>query len=236
MNDKASKTEAPPYVSYASFRNFIKGLKETGVPARIDKSIMTTMAGSTQYALITALKWLRLTDDGGMPTARLDELVAADDKEYNSVLKQVVTERYSFVNDASFPLGKATGSQVEGKFREYGIEGSTVTRSMAFFILACKDAGIGLGPHVKAPKPPKSNGSRKAKKKVQPARGSGESEDELPTDPPIDEFEGMERIPVPLKDMEDGAIFFPKGLDKEQAKRAVKMAVFILNNFYGIDD
>ena len=59
-------------------------------------------------------------------------------------------------------------------------------------------------------------------------RDNSNFEEELP--------EGMERITVPLRGKEDGIIFFPAELEKEEAKRAVKAAVFILNSYYELDD
>src|SRR5690606_4245794 len=61
------------------------------------------------------------------------------------------------------------------------IGGSTITKSVAFFIHACRDADIALGPHIKAPKPPKgSNGGRSRKRGNPPPGGGADSQDPPP--------------------------------------------------------
>ena len=80
MATKPHKTPPPPYVSYSSFRNFINKLGESTVPSRIDKSVMTNLSGSTQYALLPALHWLGLIESDGTPDDVLKDLATANDE------------------------------------------------------------------------------------------------------------------------------------------------------------
>ena len=48
--EDAAPKLVPPYVPYRSFGNFIQSLKQ-GIPARIDRSVMSNMSGALQSQL-----------------------------------------------------------------------------------------------------------------------------------------------------------------------------------------
>jgi hypothetical protein len=234
MSTEAKKVETPAYPSYVTFNNFIKGLRDTGIPSRIDKSVLGKLSGSAQAALVPGLKWLDLIDAAGTPTAKLEALVHADEASYPKELRKVLEASYSFITDGSITLSKATGSQVEGKFREYGISGSTVIKCMAFFILAAKDARIELGPHVKAPKAAASSNGAKRKSRKAPLTGSDEpdeEEEEEKGDGIPDLMPGFIKIPIPLHGMEDGAVFLPDNMTSSQWSYALKITKFLIENY-----
>lgn len=229
------KGDSPPYPSYVTFSNFIKGLREDGIPARIDKGILSKLSGSAQSALTAGLKWLDLIDEGGVPTAKLEALIGAEEGDYSTQLRKVLEGSYAFLTDGTINLQKGTGAQLEDKFREYGIAGSTVVKSIAFFILAAKEAGIELGPYIKVPKAPSTNGARKKAKKAAQASsstpdadGGGDDEDDkgIPDDMP-----GFVKIPIPLHGMPDGAVFLPDNMTSSQWAYALKITKFLIENY-----
>ncbi len=242
--NESTKNESPPppYCSFATFSNFLKVLQVTGTPSRIDKSVLSSMSGSSQAALISGLRWLNLIDAQGAPTDRLESLVAAEDDAFPDALRVVLERSYSFLTDGSLQLTKATGGQVESKFREYGITGSTVVKSVAFFIKAAKEAKIPLGPHVKAPKQAgTSSSTKRAARKQQvepvspqvaePARPSLDEDGRLPLSIP-----GFVRIAVPLHGMKDGAVFLPDKLPRVQWEHALKITKFLIDNYRPQED
>ncbi len=231
MASDQQKLETPPYISYSTFSNFIQGLAGKGVPSRIDKSILTTMSGSGQASLLASMKWLGLIDQVGVPQPTLETLVHADEQKYSQVWAEIMRSKYTFLTDGSIDLTKATGAQVEQKFREFGIQGSTVLKSMAFFIAACKDAKIVLGPHVKAPKASSSGSSKRNQSRK--AAASGQAEDEVRDKgsiPPMEQ-EGFVKIHIPLHGMADGAVFLPDNLTPEQWAYALRITKFLLDNY-----
>lgn len=234
MADETKKPEAPPYVTNATFTNFIKGLRETGIPSRIDKSVLSKLSGSSQSALVAGLKWLDLIDAAGVPTAKLQALVDAEGPKYSQALRSVLEGSYAFMTDGSIDLAKGTGSQLEAKFREYGPTGSTVSKCMAFFIVAARDAGVQLGPHIKAPKT-QSNGNTKkrVKKPAQAADNSGDEGDDGGDvlDGIPDSMSGFVKIPIPLHGMEDGAVFLPDNMTASQWAYALKITKFLIENY-----
>jgi len=199
MTAETKKVEAPPYIAFSTFLSFIKGLAKTGIPSRIDKSLLRNMSGGNQSALLAALKWFDLIDEVGAHDKRLEALVAAGDAA-GTVLREMLPAAYKFMVDGSIQLERATGSQVEEKFKAYGLTGSTVIKAMAFFISACKEAAIPISAHVKLPKAVRSNGASKKAKKGRQASDDGDKvdendeEDKAPMRSPTDAL--MEKFPA----------------------------------------
>lgn len=228
MANETKKIDPPPYIAFGTFLSFIKGLQKTGVPSRIDKSLLRNMSGGNQSALLAALKWFKLIDNAGSHGGSLESLVGAGDG-IGTVLRELLPESYSFMKDGSINLEKATGAQVEEKFRDYGLSGSTVVKAMAFFISACKEAGIPISSHVKLPKTVRSNGASKAKKAAPPGEEAGEEDDGDEGIPDV--MPGFVKIPIPLHGMEDGAVFLPDGLTASQWAYALKITKFLIENY-----
>lgn len=179
MAAQKESTIKPPYVSFTTFTNAINKLREVGVPNRIDASVFRGQSGSGIAALIGTMKYLGFIDDAGTPNDTFKQLVDAKDEDRGSLLKPVLLERYEFITNAGFGLENATSQQVEKAFRDQNISGSTVTKSMGFFLAAAEMAGLKTSSHVKPPKPPRtSNGSRPKKRAA--AKGTPLVNDQTP--------------------------------------------------------
>jgi hypothetical protein len=161
MASKTEKTTKPPYVSFVTFTNAINRLRDIGVPSRIDASVFPGQSGSGIAALLGALRYLKFIDDAGNPDDSFRQLVDADDNDRAAMLKAILLDRYDFITKANIDLKTASARQVEEAFRSQGIEGSTVTKSVSFFLSAAAMAGLATSPHVKAPKPPRTGVKRK---------------------------------------------------------------------------
>lgn len=228
MNDEVKRT-TPPYTTFKSFTNLIEGLKETGVPTHISRSIVK--GSNSGKAMMTAsLKSLGLITEDLRATDKLRKLVGSEGEEYKEILSSLLQSAYPFLFDGSIDLQSTTTDIVAKKFQEAGASGSTISKCMAFFIAAAKESGMEVSPHLKVVPPPRNATKRvKAKK---PNEGVNDKTESPAVQPPA----GMEKITVPLRGMPDGVIHFPASLEPSEARRAVKAAVFILNNFYELDD
>jgi hypothetical protein len=161
----------PPYGSFVSFESFLKGLK-TGIPGRIDKSVMTNLSGGVQTTIIQALKYLKLIDADGIPTDKLAPLVNSEGAEYQKALRAVLGGAYPFLIDQStFKLNTATPKQLDDEFEKLAT-GDTVRKCVTFFIPAAKAAALQLSPHIKEPKKRTVTNGKAKKPKAAPA-GSG---------------------------------------------------------------
>lgn len=146
-----AKKALPPYLAHRTFINFINGLAQ-GIPLRIDKSIMRTLAGSTQGQLLATLRYFDLIEADGKPKDMLAKLVNSEGPERQKLIKEIVTRSYDFVFSSDLDLQKATTNQVEELFSAEGATGETRRKAFGFFLALTKDAGIQLSPHIKAPK------------------------------------------------------------------------------------
>src|SRR5690349_4201244 len=107
-----SKKVPPPYIPHRTFINFINGLAQ-GIPLRIDKSIMRTLAGSTQGQLLATLRYFDLIEADGKPKDLLGRLVSSEGPGRSKIIKDIVTRSYDFVFSSDLDLQKATTNQVE---------------------------------------------------------------------------------------------------------------------------
>lgn len=234
MSEDTKKIETPVYITSALFTRFINSLRNTTIPSRIDRSVLSKMSGGEQSGLIAGLKFLGLIAADGSPTEKMMELVESEGDAYKAALRSILTVSYGFLFNSDIDLTKATGQQVADKFREMDIQGSTVTKCMAFFLQAAKEAGIEISQHVTPPRVP-SNGVKKKRPK-----------DEMPPTPtptppptpltPEAPVPGMEKITVSLRNKAPAVVHMPEGLEGDEARRAVRVVIFNLNNYYGLDE
>lgn len=168
-----SDTKIPPYVGFTTFMNFINGLRETGVPSRIDNSIMRNLSGSAQSSLLTALRYFNLIGENGAPGADLEPLVLADDKGRPALIANMLTSGYPFLKNRDIDLKAATPQMLAEVFRKEGASGGTLDKSIAFFLAAAAAAQFALSAHITkgrhtgngSPSPKRRTSSPKASKK-----------------------------------------------------------------------
>jgi hypothetical protein len=167
-------TVSPAYSTYKQFGNLLNGLRETRVPSRIDRSLMGNMSGGTAYSLLSTLKFLKLTDNEGVPQPLLRQLVAAEDADRKPLIRQMLEEAYPALLGGTLNLAEASGGQFDERLREeYNVKGSTVDKVAAFFLAAAEDAGLPLSPHLKKRRPVGSASGRRRPAKKPENGGDG---------------------------------------------------------------
>lgn len=170
QEQNGAATAAPPYLAYRTFRTFIESLKQQGIPSRIDRSVMPTLSGSNQAAILAALKYLRLITQEAKPEPVLGELVESEGAERQRVLGEVLKKAYSFLFE-ELDLKRATAEQFLESFRQTGASGDTVRKCASFFLSAAKEAGFELSPYLE--KSVRSRGEPKLRRqRVSEAAGS----------------------------------------------------------------
>jgi len=138
----------PPYVSYRTFRNFLELLGE-GMPGRIDRSVWgPRYSGTSGQQLMTALKSLSLISDEGIPSKALEEITTKSGTERRGLLISLLHNKYK--NVFTIDLKRATKSQFNEAFKEFGVKDGVMVKCQSFFIQACQDAGIELSSYILA--------------------------------------------------------------------------------------
>ncbi len=165
-----SRRLLPPYVSYRSLWNFLDRLHDA-IPARIDRSYWgDKFSGSTGTQLMSALKYLGLIDDEGIPTALLRDLVAARDFQRDEIMARIVRNSYGFFLDGAVDYKTATYSQFEDLLQSnYRVNSDVARKCIKFFIDMANDARIPLSPFVvkKTRKPRASTGMKRTRTKIE---------------------------------------------------------------------
>ncbi|MDW5443673.1 DUF5343 domain-containing protein [Polaromonas sp. SM01] len=209
LKDKAPTT--PPLISFSSYTSFLNDLREHGaVPARIDKTLMSKASGSQSSGMIAAMKYLGQIDDLGKPSDSFKQLILASDEARPPMLSDLLKERYTFIfSDESFDLQQGTSGQMAEKFRSLDINGSTLTKTIAFFLAMAKAAGVKVSPHIKAPSQPKgNNGAKKPLKRREDESAAVDMDDD-------DLDDSAHRFEIPIPGKTSVKVIVPMDLDAD---------------------
>jgi Family of unknown function (DUF5343) len=183
MADRA-KSISPPYAALSGLLNFINKLRETGIPGRIDPSVFGNASGSLSYSIISTLKYLKLVDDGGIPSQDFIALVKASDEDRVPMWQRIVKSGYPSLFKAGVDLTTMTAGQFDEHVRnEFGASGSTVDKIALFFIGAAKLAGVPLSAHLLARKSVATSSAAKKSAKQRKRENGEAADDEGENDP-----------------------------------------------------
>lgn len=207
MEDQEAKRGSPAYATFKTFSNTINSLQESGAPSQIDRSVLKSMSGSDQSAVIASLKYLNLITESNAPTPALLQLIDAKEENRAVLWRDVVEKSYPFLFGASIDLKRATTKQIEEAFRGQGVSGSTVVKCIAFFLAAAKAGNISISPHVKTPAPVRST-TTKPRTSNTSATSNGRDDDDEGAPP-----EGMKQIKIQLMSKPDVTITLPDSFD-----------------------
>ncbi|WP_282947173.1 DUF5343 domain-containing protein [Cellulomonas endometrii] len=172
-DDTTAERTAVPYLSFATFKNFIDGLS-TGrpLPPRIDRSLMVGMAGGTQTLLIGTLTVFNLITEDKDVTPLFVSLVSTPEDERPAIYADMLRETYG--PQLALAADHATADQLQESFRALtDYQGSTLRKAISFFLNMAKYAGVQLSPYFKTPAQGRPTGARvrarRAKTVIEPA-------------------------------------------------------------------
>jgi hypothetical protein len=156
----------PPYFAFKTLINTITKMEEVGPPNRIDRYFLTGMSGAGQTQFIAGLKSLGLIDEDGVVQQQFVDIVTKP-AQRPALIAQVLRERYP----EAVELGKsnATTGELLEIFQQYGVQGDTARKAIAFYLKAAEYAGdISLSPNFKTPSVRTSGGGSKRRPKKTP--------------------------------------------------------------------
>jgi hypothetical protein len=179
-----SKVLSPPYATFSALVNFINKLRETGIPSRIDATVFGNASGSLAYSILSALKYLKLIDDTGIPSQEFIALVKANDEARPELLAKIVHQGYPSLFEPGIDLTAMTAGQFDEHVRnEFGASGSTVDKIALFFTAACKAANIPVSIHLLNRKPIATSSAAKKSAKQRKRDDEGEELDDVDPTP-----------------------------------------------------
>jgi hypothetical protein len=164
-----SKQMAPVYVGWQTFKNTLDQLSQ-GLPHIIDKKVFEGQSWGMQAQLMSALKFLGLIDDAGLPSSALIALAIPNEEERKKQFEGILRERYAPL--FALDLTKVTPTQLSQQMSaSYGVAGDTREKAIRFFLGAAHYLGIPLSRFVKVPQSGGGNGAprRRKARKAKPA-------------------------------------------------------------------
>src|SRR2546427_7427098 len=157
----SAKRPLAPYVSFKTFLGFVRKIKESVVPEKIDADVLRQYPGSTARQLKSALRFLGLMDEGDYPTLLLGALAEAlDTDQWPGVLQKILVNAYSpIVSD--LPIERTTRVQVEARFREYAsAEKEVLEKIVSFYVAALVSASVKVSPLILERAKARANGGK----------------------------------------------------------------------------
>ena len=134
-------TRTPPYFPKKTLNSTVAAFLDTGVPSKLDKTVLSTMSGSARSAFLVGLRYLGLVDDGNHTQPLLEKYVRAEGGERQAILKEILTNSYSFLKDKTLDLSRATGGQLSEAMGKEGATTSIREKAVSFFLKSAEDAG-----------------------------------------------------------------------------------------------
>ncbi len=175
----------PPYCSFQSVKTLLGSLKEHGLPGRIDRTLLTNFSGSVAKQVLSALRFLRLTDAEGNTTPALRNAVDAFGTEaWSEVLSRIIRDAYSPIFDID--LDAATPGQFNRQFaKTYPSKDAVLRKCVVFFLNAATEAQIPISQYILKDRKPRTHGAQRKPRipraaPVKPRPIAGDSGADLP--------------------------------------------------------
>jgi len=173
-NVKTTK-RLPPYISYKTWNKLLAGLVNF-LPGVIDNSILLQLnfSGTDTKRLRTALRFLNLIDDNGVPLEDLQSLIKAmkgDAGDKAQILKNLLINSYPFLSEPAggFSISNASWKQLTDRFDQMGTSGAVQALAINFFLQMAIESGMEISPHLSKSKTKSGYGrpniTKKAKQK-----------------------------------------------------------------------
>ncbi len=174
----------PPYVSFQSIKTALAQFKEHETPDRIDRSVLTNFSGAVGSQILTALRFLGLTDHDGRPTVQMKKLVAAyGADDWPSELEAVLEDAYAPIFELS--LATCSPSQFIEKFKgTYKGAEDVIRKSMTFFLNAASDAQIPVSSFIMKARKPRGPSTKRRPRSSEPRPSKAEEKSPPPPPPP----------------------------------------------------
>jgi hypothetical protein len=144
-----TSTPIPVYIPWDAFTDFVKKLKSTRVPSRIDKSILMHLPALTRGQILSALRFLKLIDENGSTkSGALSELADSfDTPQWGNAVKEHVVAAFDGII-SGLDLEHATPHQLDECFDKVVGKEQMRRKSERFYLSALTAASVPFSPHL----------------------------------------------------------------------------------------
>ena len=219
---------SPPYISFRTLLNAIERMETDGMPSRLDRSYLSNLPWSTQNHFLASCRALQLIDENGRPNPVLIRLVE-DPTSRPQVIGTVLRDFYAGPISLS---QNATQAELEERFKEYGLAGSTSRKAIAFFLHAAAFAELPMSPHFRSPRTTDRPAAKRGKRpKAAGATGTSDADTSVAAGQPADQLRLHPFIDGLLRELPaDGATW-----SADKRARWLQMAELTVDMLYDIE-
>ncbi|MDX2275458.1 MAG: DUF5343 domain-containing protein [Hyphomonadaceae bacterium] len=148
MLKQSPPVREPPSVTYEAFTRALRLFKQGGLPARVDRSVLSPRFGPKAQHVIAAFQFLGLADEKGTTCDSTRNLVASlDEAHWPQSLASVLRNAYAPIFEIDLTI--ATLHQLNEQFAtSYGVRGEAARRTVFFFVSAARDAKMELSNYL----------------------------------------------------------------------------------------
>ena len=164
MKQNDSNKVSPPYIAWEALKTYLRTLKDSAVPNRIDASMMpSTMSGFSKAGVASALKFFSLIDSNSKTTSNLKDIVdACDTEKWSETVKRILVPAYAGII-GGLKLNSAIRKELDEKFGD--ATAAMKGRLIRFYLPMMQDAGEQISPYLTARQnKPRKSYSKKTKK------------------------------------------------------------------------
>jgi|SRR5579875_1369666 len=108
MEDQDGRVRKAPYAPITALRDFLSKIRHVAVPNRVDRNLLQRLnvASNNEWALISALKYLGIIDERGIPTSAYRRLM--DDQTFADTFRHLVETSYrTLLEDGGLRMSEA---------------------------------------------------------------------------------------------------------------------------------
>ncbi len=137
----------PAYCSVRSFQEFLKRIQSVTAPRIVDRAYLRQLrvAENNEWALLSALKFLRIVDDRGRPAPAFRSLQTA---EWRAALRSLVYEAYAELIEIG---GESMSQEALRSFFALTASGSQAQNAARFFRKVLELTASGGGAEIAQP-------------------------------------------------------------------------------------
>lgn len=126
-----------PYIAQTVMVSVIDRMGRSGIPDRLDRKYLVSMAEGTQFQYRQAFRYLGLTTDSDEPTPLLVELVEAKQADRRELFGKIMLDRYPDL--FGLPLDASRENFFTVLQDRYGVASETQRKKMLTFYVAAAD-------------------------------------------------------------------------------------------------
>lgn len=226
MKQNDSSKVRPPYIAWETLKTYLRTLKDSAVPNRIEASMMPpAMSGFSKAGVTSTLKFFSLTDSNGETTRNLKEIVnACDTEKWADTVQKILIPAYDDII-GELKIESAIRKELEEKFGD--TTNAMKSRFIRFLLPLMEDAGKQISPYLtqRQNKPRKKRAKITKKKRdntqqQHPDRQSTPYQDSTP--------DGMFDQLVPIAGVKEKCfIRFPQNITQKQFEMVKAAVAFI---------